>query len=169
MNNYLDHVNPDAKPAQIRAELSGMSKEDVIEAAVQTVKSSSRATTGAIVGGTTAGVTLGELINLGLKKWGDSTAPGAALVREWLSILRIAPHLVLGLLGAWKYSDLETKTDAALFSASIGLLGPAGARIVDLVSHLGDLSRQQEQQVVAELEMLRTENAALKAAAKGGA
>lgn len=163
MNNYLEHLGADASPAKVRSELAGMSKDDAVEAGVQIYKGASRATTGAIVGGTMAGLTLGEAINLGFKKYGDSTAPGAGLVREWLSILRIAPHLVLGTIGAWKYSDLETKGDAALFSASLGLLGPAGARIIDLISHQGDLSRQQEQKIVAELEMLRTENAALKA------
>lgn len=165
MQNYLAHLGPEASVGKVRSELAGMDKADVVDTAVELYKKGEMArnvTPGLVAGGTIAGLSLGEGINLALKAYGESKLPGAGLVMEWLSLLKIVPHALLGGIGAVKYSGLESRGQTVAFSASLGLLGPVGARIIDLIMHNGDLTRKQEQEVRAELEVLRAENARLK-------
>lgn len=169
MNNYLAHLAPNTSPNKVRSELGDMSKEEVISTALELYQQSSMARAvgpGKIAGGALAGFTIGELINLALRKWGSSTLPGSELVKEWFNVLRLLPPAVVGSITAIKYSDLKTPGRAVAFASSLGMLVPVGARIVDLLLHQGDLNAQEEQKLQADLAALRAENERLRQAAQ---
>lgn len=165
MDNYLAHVKPGSKPAKVREALSDLSKEDLTETAVQLFAQKAAASAKVQLGGSLSGITLGEAINLGLLKYGSSTYPGAALVRDWFTWLRTVPHLALGLLGVMKYSDQATPGRAFGMSTSIGLLGPAAARIIDKVLMESDIDAATADTMQAQIDALKAENAKL----RGGA
>lgn len=165
MNNYLAHLAPNTSPAKVRSELAEMTKDDVISTTLDLYQQSAMARAvgpGKIAGGAFAGFTIGELINLALRRWGGSTLPGAELVKEWFNVLRLLPPGLIGAITAVKYSDLKTPGRAVAFASSLGMLVPVGARIVDLLLHQGDLNAQEEQKLQADLAALRAENERLR-------
>ena len=144
-------------------ELDALSKSELVEETVQLTKKARQgqnASPAVLAIGAGVGLGLNEAINQGLKAYASSDLPLADTLADYFPWLRTVPSALAGvamLLGSMKF---DSKVQGGMFGAGLAVVLVAIVRIVDHLSHQGDLDAEQEQMLRSEIEDLKREKAA---------
>lgn len=158
MRDTLAKADPKQAARKAREEAQGMTREELVDAIAEMapdVRRTEASGLAALAVGTGVGSAVGELVNGGLYKYAKTSLPLSGFVSENYATLRFAPHAVLGVAAVVVGRRRDTMLTAGVFSAGLGLLGPALARYIDTKLHEGDLAAAQEQSLRLQVEALK--------------
>lgn len=136
------------KPSQQREKLAEMNKEELVAEAMELTKKATQSNHGSpvVIGvGAAAGLTVGELVNVGLEAFATSDLPGAGMAAGAFPWLRMIPHAIAGLICLASGASFGSKIQGGFFGVGLGLLIPAIVRLIDYLAHKGDMSAEEEE------------------------